>query len=80
MGEPLRQRSASVTKNQASFRLLHQGQRRDHQLAIGEKQRDWIRLPHDRMERPIQHEVAEEVVISNSDLLIGAVFLIDRRL
>src|SRR6185503_15944775 len=79
MGEPLCQRSTSVTEDQTSFWFFHQRERRDHQLTIGKKQGDRIRLPHDRVVGPIQNQVAKQVVIANSYLLVWAVFLIDRR-
>ena len=80
MGKPLRQRSAAMTKDQAPFWFRHQSQRRDHQLTIGKKQGDRIRLPHDRVEGPVQNQVAKKIVIANSHLLVRTVFLIDRRL
>ena len=49
-------------------------------MAVGKKQRHGIRLPHNGMEGPIQDKITKEIVVPDTDLLIGTIFLIDRSL
>src|SRR5689334_3962659 len=59
LGQPFGKRSSTVAENQRSLRFRDQGERGDHELAVGKKQRDRIGFPHDGVEGAVQHQIAE---------------------
>ncbi len=75
--QPLRQRTAAMTENEAALRFGHQRQRRHHHLTVGEEEIHRVDFPHRGVERPIQHEIPEEIIFANTDLLVRTFLLID---
>ena len=77
--QPLCQRPAALSQDQATLRVRGQSQRGHHHLAVRKRQFHRIRVPHNCVKRIIEHQKAEGLLIGHAHLLIGAVFLMNRR-
>ena len=65
-----------MSEDQGSLWFWRERQGGHEELAIGEIQLTGIDPPHDRVKGAIEDEIAPQVVVAHTNLLVGAVFLI----
>src|SRR5574341_1735210 len=55
-----------------------EGQGSDHQMTVREEQLDGLLTPHHGMEGAVQNQVPQRSGVPNTNLLVGAILLIER--